>query len=564
MSSIEPLTLPRLRHLLHDATTSPAEAATALLAERVRVSGNSAAAHELLALEVGWLSAQPEVSDATFSATLGALRCDWLALRVRGLEAAALGLPSTLFDLAEARAAAVVAGQAELAARCAQAIGKGVPQVVAGAELDQEAAERFALLSTAIDDVPIAHQVHLLRCTGEIMRDIATHARSKACKRLARRLLRAADDRELARRLEIVVGRRGVAWIETANFVLLLLVLAVLFVETTIDLSPSQATALHWIDACACSFFVADFAFELALHPRRISWFLRNAATDLLPAIPSVLFLVPSVDVPGVADNAVVLRALRLMRVTWAARYVQALRPLLRSARLLLFLVRGLDGLTARFTQILNREFVFVPAAAEVQRPLQEHDTRDVLFAALRREHQLLALLPAEERSPALSQRAQAARAATLSLGPNPGVRRLGASALREIPIDLAIEFLWAMRPQDVGRWLRPADVQSLDRVLRVLSAVPVRWLPIIRRLAVHPLPPTAEERIVQLGRRVAEWVEGWHGRMLFFADLHGIVTGPQILDRVATAMVKASQRPAVRLLLFGGLFLLFNLLIGS
>ena len=115
-----------------------------------------------------------------------------------------------------------------------------------------------------------------------------------------------------------------------------------------------------------------------------------------------------------------------------------------------------------------------------------------------------------------------------------------------------AIEFLWTLRTQDVGRYLKPRDVQALDRVVRVLSTVPIRWLPLIGRLAVHPMPPNPEERIVALGRRVADWLESWHSRMLFVADLHGIVTGPQILDRVATAMVKASQRPAVRLLLFG------------
>lgn len=181
------------------------------------------------------------------------------------------------------------------------------------------------------------------------------------CARFGRRLLRAADDRELARRLEAIVGARGVTAIETTNFVLLLVVLLILLIEATVELSPLQANALQWIDAAACLFFIADFAFELVLHPRRVSWFLRNAVTDLLPAVPSVLWLLPGVVVPGVAENAVVLRALRLLRVTWAARYVQALRPLLRSARLLLFLVRGLDGLAARFGQILNREFVFVP-----------------------------------------------------------------------------------------------------------------------------------------------------------------------------------------------------------
>jgi hypothetical protein len=55
---------------------------------------------------------------------------------------------------------------------------------------------------------------------------------------------------------------------------------------------------LHWIDALACTFFLADFLVELLLHPSRGSWFLRNALTDLMPAIPSVLFLLPGVDVP--------------------------------------------------------------------------------------------------------------------------------------------------------------------------------------------------------------------------------------------------------------------------
>ena len=550
----------RLRALLHDATTAPVELAAALQAERTALAGSAPVAHELLDVELRWLRRQPEAAAPEAAGALASARRAALALRVRGLAATAGGDPPALFDLAEARAVAQTIDDEALVRQCEAALARGVPQVRAGETLDQEAAERFALLSTAIDEVSVAHQVRLLRCTGELALQLAARTGSRACRRYGRRLLRAADDRELARRLEALIGTRGIAAIETTNFVLLLVVLGILLVEATVALSPQQALALHWIDAIACSFFVLDFLFELALHPRRPSWFLRNAVTDLLPAIPSVLFLFPTVAAPEVAENVVVLRALRLLRVTWAARYVQALRPLLRSARLLLFLVRGLDGLAARFAQILNREFVFVPAAAEVHRSVQEEDQRDLLFAALRREHELTALLPAAVRSDVVLARVQALGDTLRTIGPCPGPMRSAAQAQRDVPIDAAIEFLWTLRPQDVGRWLRPADVASLDRVLRVLSAAPVRWLPIVSRLAVHPLPPGPEERIVRLGRRVAEWLEAWHGRMLFFADLHGIVTGPQILDRVATAMVKASQRPAVRLLLFGGLFSVLRL----
>ncbi|HEU4420264.1 MAG TPA: hypothetical protein VFT55_15110, partial [Planctomycetota bacterium] len=395
MKSTDPPSLLHLRTLLHDATTQPAAAVEQLAAARVHVAADGPVAHELLAVELRWLQAQREAAEPAMSTEVGAARCEWLALRVRGLVAARAGDPAALFDLGEAQAAAAVAGDTATVQQCEDAIKRSVREAVAGEPLDQEAAERLALLSTAIDEISIEHQVQLLRFSGEVARKLAVQTGSKACRKCGRRLLRAADDRELARRLEARVGRAGVSAIETTNFVLLLGVLAILLVETTVELSPTQAAVLHWIDAAACSFFIADFLFELALHPSRFSWFCRNALTDLLPAIPSVMFFFPGVEVSEAAESAVAVRVLRLMRVTWAARYVQSLRPLLRSARLLLFLVRGLDGLTARFAQILNREFVFVPAAADVKRTIIEDDQRDVLFAALRREHDLVALLPA-------------------------------------------------------------------------------------------------------------------------------------------------------------------------
>ncbi|MBL8753549.1 MAG: hypothetical protein JNK15_09630 [Planctomycetes bacterium] len=554
MKSSDAQSLAVLRTLLHEAAAAPATTVRALAAERTRLAGGGALAQELLAAELRWLERGKAGLDGEFAAA----RADWLRARTRLLLEASPDA-AVLCDLAEIEATAELAGDVAVAAQCRAAIAAGATRVGGGPVVEQEVAERFALLTSAVDDLGIAHQVRLLACTGRAVQAIAAANGSTTCRRLGRRLSRAADDRELARRLEARVGRRGVAWIETTNFVLLLVVLAALVVEWTVDLSPGQSHALHWIDAAACLFFVADFAFELWLHPSRGSWFVRNALTDLLPAVPSVLFLVPGFEVSDAADGVLALRLVRLFRVTWAARYVQSLRPLLRSARLLLFLVRGLDGLVARFAQLLNREFVFVPAAAEVRRGVAEEDRRDLLFASLRREHDLVELLPTAARGEALRERLAAVRSATAAMVAEGALPKELGNGARDIPIGDAIEFLWSLRPQDVGRWLRPGDVHALDRVIRVLSALPVRWLPIVRRLAVCPLPTTAEERIVAFGRRIAEWLESWHGRMLFFADLHGIVTGPQILDRVATALVKATQRPAVRLILFGGVLSLFG-----
>ena len=549
--------LEQLRAALHDAAAAPAEHAAAMaVLRRARVADGPLAA-ELLAVEVRWLARQWEALGLPAEG-FAAGRRDWLATRLRWLSEGPADAGAAC-DLAEVQAAALAAGEVALAEACREAIVAVAGRIDLAANVDQEAAERFALLATAIDDVPLAQQPPLLRCAADALQLVADRVGSTACRRFVRRLRRAADDRELARRLDARLGRRGVAALESTNFALLLVVLGTLVVESTVDLSHGWRLALHWVDAFACLFFVADFAFELALHPSRWSWFVRNAVTDLVPAVPSVLFLLPGPEAGAALESLVALRTLRLLRVAWAARYVQALRPIVRSARLLLFLVRGLDGLVARFAPLLNREFVFVPAAADIGRSQPHEDERDVVFALLRREHELLALLPPDARRAAVQARAQAAQATTRALVAGPRPARVDPVAANDVPIADAIGVLWALRPQDLGRWLRPADVQAIDRVVRVLSARPVRWLPLIARVAVHPLPPSPEERVVAAARRVAEQLEGWHDRLLFFADLHGIVTGPQILDRFASALVKATQRPAVRLILFGGVFSLLG-----
>ena len=549
-----------LRELLLDTPSDPAEGARVLAAERRRLTDGQLQV-ELLGAEQRWLEGFHGTRSDDLRAELVGVRRDWLELRIRRL-AEATPTVAVLLDLAEAQAMAAVAGEAGLRDRCVQALAAGVERIEAADEIGSEVGERVAMLTSAVEDIPIEQQIELLRCTGELLCQLAARMRSRRCRRFGRRLLTAADDRVLARRLEQKIGSRGVTVLETTNFVLLLVVLATLVIEASVELSETQLWIFHWVDALACLFFVGDFVFELFLHPSRWSWFKRNALTDLLPAIPSLLFLLPMTTVPGAGDNLLTLRLLRLLRVTWAARYVQALRPVLRSARLLLFLVRGLDGLAARFSQLLNRDFVFVPAASEVERTPQEDDLRELAFAAIRREHELVELLPQDRRREMLRERVRHTRAELTDLPATTFAVSNSYAAARDVAVGDAIEFLWSLRDQDIARYLRPSDIRALDRVVRVLSAAPVRWLPVVSRIAVHPMPPSAEERIVELGRRVADWLDSWHSRMLFYADLHGIVTGPQILDRVATAMVKASQRPAIRLLLFGGLFLLFNRLL--
>ena len=134
----------------------------------------------------------------------------------------------------------------------------------------------------------------------------------------------------------------------------------------------------------------------------------------------------------------------------------------------------------------------------------------------------------------------------------------------RDVPVEQAIDRLHKLRPEELNLIMTRPDLLALDRVVRVINAPVIRSLPFIRWLRSPRAGSTPESRVTDLGRRIADQLELWRGRVLFFADLQGIVTGPQILDRVATAMVRASQRPAVRLLLFGALFWLFRMLLGE
>ncbi|MFM1870810.1 MAG: hypothetical protein RL398_232, partial [Planctomycetota bacterium] len=515
MNATEAETISRLREALQD----PAAAPEALADLRRHAVGDTPLATELFGRELRWLQAQAARSGRPdLAAESAAAYADWLRWRFAALVATAGDDPSAYFDLAELAGLAEADGEAELAAQCRDEVRRRAPAVAVAPGIAEEAAERTAAaLSIAAEALPLPREAALLAADAEAMERLAEAGGDRTCVRWARRLRRRADDRRMAMARERRFGRRGVAAIETLNVVLLAVVLASLVVEGCVELTAAQLWVLHAVDAAACTFFVVDFVVQFALHPRRWNWFARNVFTDLLPAIPAVLWLLPASPLPAMAEDVILLRWVRVVRVAWAARYLQAMRPLVRSLRLLVFLVRGMDGLVERFAGLLDRDFVFVPGKRELARPLAEERLRDLAYTSLRREQDLVALLADDARPAALLRRIAELRE-QLRRVPAGRIEPEITTAARETPIDLAIETLWTLRPQDLPRWLRPGDVQALDRVARVLSARPVRWLPIVRNFAVPDAVAGAEERVVALAHRVAAWLEGWHSKLLFHA----------------------------------------------
>ena len=522
---------------------------------RCAAAGDGALGAEMLDVELRWLLRRGARSGVP-AESLSHARRALAALRARNAVAAPDDDIDALFELADACAALESDGDAERARAFAVERDLRADGAIDAESVAREADERWAAHQSSEFGADALADARELRGQAALLLRVANRQQDRKLRRRARRARRAADDLELQARLARLLTPRGAAWLETISFALLFVVIAALAVQS----APfANESLLHWtngFDAFAGCWFVAEFALKFALAPNRGSWFVRNAVTDLLPAIPAALFLLP-VDVAAVgADDALAVRLLRFLRVSQAARTVQMLRPALRFVRLALMLVRGMDGAVRKFRPVLDRTVVFLGAPGSERSMVDPR--RELVYAALRREQIELESGPVSGDLSELQRRLDdAASRASSQVGAWSGALPMPPS--REVAVEDACDFLWSLRAEDVARLLRPSEVRALDRMVRVVSSPPFRWLPLLSIFAVSRSHVTQEDRIVALARRVADWLMRWQERLQFFADLHGIVTGPQILDRIATAMVKASQRPAVRLLLFGGLFSVLN-----
>ena len=548
------VSIARLRELL---SASPADAASRAELRHVRrqLAQSGATAGDDLDGELRWLlrrGARIGVEDSQMAAARRALA----SLRARNATEAPDGDVDAVFELADAAASLASEGDREGSARAASERDRRAAQIADLEALRREADDRWAAHQAAEHGAEAEADARELEDQAELLRTIESRIPDRGLRRRARRAQGAASDLRLQARLERLLTRRGALVVDAISFWLLFVVVGSLVVQSS---SVSDAT-LEWtnaLDAAAGCWFVAEFALKLALSDRRGSWFCRNALTDLLPAIPAVLLLLPAPVVPAQAGDAVAVRLLRFFRISAAGQSIQVLRPALRLFRLVLLLVRGMDATVRRFRGVLDRTIVFLGATGSER---GEPDAQEELLdQALACEQAELESMPAAEGFAATAEwLADASARADAFAGAWTGEATMPPS--REVAVDDACDFLWSLRAEDVARALRPSEIRSIDRMLRVISTPPLRWLPLLSSFCLRGSRPTAEHRVAALGKRIADWLMLWQERLQFVADLHGIVTGPQILDRIATAMVKASQRPAVRLLLFGGLFSVLSL----
>ncbi|KAA3608669.1 MAG: hypothetical protein DWQ01_11230 [Planctomycetota bacterium] len=421
---------------------------------------------------------------------------------------------------------------------------------------------------TALDDMSPKEAA---RCLDVVSSDLRWHRqniekegpRAHRLTRKLRRLRAERQERRLQAKLETRFGTRAMGHWERMILLLILVVLVILIVEMTVPLSPNWRLFLTIVDTFACTLFLIDFGFKLALVEHRRSWFLRHFLVDFLPSLPFNLFLHHA----G-ADPARAGRAARLFRLPRVARYLRLMMPVIRAIRAFGFLAKGLDRIVRRYGNLLNSSIILYPNRREragVDRAAEEWQSR---LWRLRSELNDLWQRLYQEGTP--QQRKQLSKARLHSLRSSHallGDADFHESAGPKLPSEwTAEEFLrrlGSLSPDRIEEQLGPDQVGKAAKILRMFHVVPLRWLPMVKAFLPRLSPGMrASEVVAAAARRSAASLQRYYGRMFWILDWYGTITPSEVVDRVGSAMVKGSFRPAYRLTLFGGIYLLAHLIL--
>lgn len=351
----------------------------------------------------------------------------------------------------------------------------------------------------------------------------------------------------------------GVNKVETwKNFILLLIFgfLALVVGEWALLSSiASQETLDRWIpvfhtiDLGFCLLFQVDFFVRWGFARWRGWYFWHHFFIESLPALPYGLLL-PHLQ------SVTLIRAVRLQRFA----------RLLRFTRAFIFLVRGIDRAIERLRPCLDRDIVLFE-----RDPLQEADESALYYRVLetldrcRKVHrQLYGELPWSRRAEFLHRYVAALNVeARFCAGLRMPYRREPPPLSQEIKLEKVIA---RCLDCDVARSITYFGREGAQRVARWVSFLDLpifRRVPLIRRLVRGARMSDSSETASHAVRTLGQVLQEALGVIRFWGDVAGITTGPQILDRVASAMVIAAQRPAIRLLLVGGVFLLLHAVAG-
>lgn len=363
-------------------------------------------------------------------------------------------------------------------------------------------------------------------------------------------------------RIERALGTRTVRWFENFLFLCIAAFLALVFVEWHLPEGSPHIRTVHAADTVLCALFQIDFFLRWAFA-RWGGWFFwRHFFLESLPALPYGLIfhhLSRAWELPAIEEARAVI-VVRLLRSRSILLFVARAA---RVFRVVLFCVRGADRSVERLRGVLDRDIVLFEPDAPVE-DSRARAKRELLALEARRQKLARHLFGEVSWNDRPSVLGWHAGLLDLEARASPGRPDLAAGtaprAPGEIHLENVIDAFLECDAATVTSLLGHEGTQRAARLLRLLDVPLVRDAPVIRGLVAAGRTADPPEAVAGAARSLGEALERLLGALKFWGDLSGISTGPQVLDRIAATIVVATRRPAVRLLLFGSLFLLAKL----
>ncbi len=394
----------------------------------------------------------------------------------------------------------------------------------------------------------------------------------KKLERMVRRIGHVISDRILARRLDRAFGPAQVKRWEKLVFWLIMLVMLLIVVDhfggpgedlaaESLKTDPTTEQGWReigshiwtgigwtiWVDTLICVVLLWDFMVRLVLSPTRLAYFRRNFITEFLPSLPfGLLHGLMAVDK---------LRFVRTARLVRVARVLRLARPVIRLLRLFLFLARAADRLVERNSWFLNQNIVFATEEEESESTLTLLSrARNIDSWVATKTSGLLKELPVEAQvtgaywrmaliEAEFSQHDGGVAAANIR-------RKHAHERVRDLNVDVVVDNLRGLDDNQV------AEMVGVEVAEQLTASLSFFRLPFLRRFAFARFllgPSGAPDPLwttARLGRLAGDALSLVARGVHWFADLYGTITGAQFLDRVGMQLVKATMRPAKRLII--------------
>ena len=399
-------------------------------------------------------------------------------------------------------------------------------------------------------------------------------------RRMTRRVDNLIADRILSLRLEKIFGARLVRYWETLVFWLIIGVLALIVIDhyreaaideeieilreaglteqiAEIEAEERKIGWTIWVDTAVCFLLLCDFLVRMLLSPRRLRYLIRHFLTEFLPSVP--FGLIEKLEHVKSFEASWLVVFVKMLRFGRVFRVLRFLRPAIRFLRLMLFVARASDRLVERNSWLLNQNIVFFtdPVKDETVPTLLKR-ARNLDGWISRTTTRTFPDLPADVRGETARWRlglvetemgeSEGRHAVTF----DPQGRR-GTDA-RDLDVDDVIRTLREVDDNQVAEFLGVDFARQLTSSLRFFRLPFLRSLPFVRFVVGPTGAPDPLWTTARLGRLAGDVLDQIQRAINWFADLYGTITGAQFLDRVGMQLIKATARPAKRLLMFGAI----------